>query len=218
MKVYFKFMFVVLLLTVTSKSYSQSFSAKAGLNLSKFYSQDYGEEVEGLKINPGFHIGGMVEFPVTEMFSFETGLIFSTKGAKYYEADRSDDYVYDGRVNLSYLNVPVNAKVNFNVGGIKIFGTAGPTVGYGIIGKSKSKETSRGRTTKESYDIEWGSDNEIKRFDLGVAAGIGVEINSIIVGVNYDLGLLNLSREAQGGYILKNRVFGLSVGYRFGQR
>lgn len=216
MKIFNKLPFIFLLLVLSSKSYSQDIILKAGLNLATFYGQDYEDDVEGLKIKPGFHFGGVVELPISEILSLEAGLVFSTKGSKYHEADRSDDYVYDSKFNLNYINLPVTAKINFNIGDVKIFGTAGPNLGYGMTGKSKSTEYFKGKTTKQSYNTKWGSGtyDDLRRVDFGVIAGIGVEISSIIVGVNYDLGLLNIAANPGDGTIVKNRVFALSIGYR----
>jgi hypothetical protein len=45
----------------------------------------------------------------------------------------------------------------------------------------------------------------------------GVEINSIPIGVNYGLGLANISNYANDGSRVNHRVLGISVGYKFGR-
>jgi hypothetical protein len=45
--------------------------------------------------------------------------------------------------------------------------------------------------------------------------GAGVEINSVLIGLNYSLGLGNISPNTDNGNMINNRVLGLSVGYKF---
>jgi hypothetical protein len=46
--------------------------------------------------------------------------------------------------------------------------------------------------------------------------GARVEINSILIGANYGLGLANISNYASDGSSVHNRVLSISVGYKFG--
>ena len=75
------FLIVITIMMVTDKLFSQEFGIKAGLNLSNMHVVDDGSIVsEDFNMKPGFHIGATAEFPLTEMFSLETGLLLSTKG------------------------------------------------------------------------------------------------------------------------------------------
>lgn len=46
--------------------------------------------------------------------------------------------------------------------------------------------------------------------------GVGVEINSIQIGITYGLGLANISTYVEYDSKINNRVLGISVGYFFG--
>ena len=178
------------------------------------YSDDF-------KMRPGFNIGATAEFPLSEMFSFETGLLLSTKGFNYSleETEMGETIKLEWNTNLLYLDIPFLAKSSFDLGyDKKIYGTFGPYVGVGISGKSKIKATFEGETETDEETIEWGSDKEssdFKRLDFGLTIGAGVEINSVLIGLNYSLGLANISPNTDNGNMINNRVLGLSVGYKF---
>ena len=223
------FLIVIAIMMATDKLFSQEFGIKAGFNSSNMHivSESW---VLSSKLKTGFHIGATAEFPLTEMFSLETGLLISTKGVIVKELLTEEDMGFNEgmgfnleyKANLSplYLDIPVTAKASFDTGGgTKIYGVFGPYVGIGLSGKIKQEESINGATTSEEIDIEWGSDIEssnFKRMDFGLIMGAGVELNSIQIGLNYSLGLANIS--PQTNVKVNNRVLGISVGYKFGEK
>jgi hypothetical protein len=218
MKNSIKLILIVVVLTMTTESFAQKFGIKAGLNLSNVLIKDnYDTYSDNLKMHPGFHIGATAEFPFSEMMSFETGLLLTTKGYKYNESEA--DYEYSEKASAYYLDIPITAKASFNVGGPKIYGLLGPYVGIGLTGKYKSEGNYYGQTFSETEDIKWGSDPDVdhlKRLDFGLLGGVGAEISSFKVELTYGLGLANISSYTEDGTTLKNRVLSLSVGYIFG--
>jgi hypothetical protein len=222
MKYLVKLFVVVIALTMTTELFAQNFGLKGGLNLSNMLMKDDEDTYsDDFKMKPGFHIGATAEFPLSDMLSFETGLLLSTKGYKMSEEDTDDGetYKYEVKLNLLYLDIPLTGKATFDVGGAKIYGVFGPYVGMGLSGKTKSEYTDDGETETYEDDIEWGSDeekSELKRLDFGLTMGAGVEINSIQIGLTYNMGLANISPYTEDGFKINNRVLGLSVGYKFG--
>jgi hypothetical protein len=207
-------LFVICAILISSGAFAQKISVKAGLNLanmtakddSKTYSSDY-------KTLAGFQVGATVEFPVSEKFGIETGLLFSTKGFKSDVASTKVTFA------TSYLDIPINAKVYFGSGTTKVYGAFGPYIGIGIGGKVKSETSFGGATIKTDKNIEFGTDkakSDLKRVDFGVALGLGLEFNALQVGVSYGLGLANLAVDTSGGTKVKNKVFSVTVAYRFG--
>lgn len=63
-------------------SMSQTFGLRADLHSSSMQIKYISSDSENSLINPGFQIGPTVEVPINEIFSFESGLLFSTKGVK----------------------------------------------------------------------------------------------------------------------------------------
>jgi hypothetical protein len=72
----------ILALTMTTGTYAQSFVVKGGFNLSEMlYISDNNETYsDEFDMRRGYNIGATAEFPMTERFSFETGLLLTTKG------------------------------------------------------------------------------------------------------------------------------------------
>jgi hypothetical protein len=201
----------IILLTTFSAlaimSFSQNFGVKAGLNLANMlYKNDEGTLSDDFKVKPGFHIGGIADIPLIENISVETGILLSSKGFRY---DKNGVKFSD---NLIYLDIPVTAKYSYVLNKIKLFANAGPNFGLGLSGKYKTEIEG-----DEDRDVKWGSgeENDLKRFDLGLLIGAGVQYDSYTVGLNYNLGLSNIAANTEGGTKIKNRIFGLSVGYMF---
>ncbi len=221
MKNFTKLVIVVIALTMTTNaSFAQRFGVRAGLNLSNMLmkTDDYTYS-DDFSINPGFHIGVTAEFPINDMFSFETGVMLSTKGYKYSEEETYYGIAikYTEELNLFYLDIPLTGKALFDLGGINVYGLLGPYLGIGLSGKWKEEETWNGETDTWEEDIEWGSDEEkhhLKRLDFGLALGAGVEINSIQIGLSYGLGLANIT-PIDNDFRISNRVLGISLGYNF---
>ena len=207
-----KLLIVVLMLCWSFISFAQPiFGVRAGLNLTTMLSKDdetnYGDE-NNFKMRPGFNVGPTAEFPINEMFSFETALLLSTMGV-------NGEYDYGGgnskeSLSLLYLNIPLTAKAVFDVGGTKVFGVFGPYLGYGLSGKWKSDEFG-------DEDVKWGTGTEdhFKPFDFGLQIGAGAAIKFIEISLSYGLGLANIASDTGGGTMEKNRVLALSVGYKF---
>jgi len=217
-----KLLIVVVLLAIGNQCYAQIFRVKAGLNLSNMLYKDNDATLsDHFKMIPGFHIGATAEFPINKMFSFEPGLLLSTKG---YKAEESETYQgvtseYKANLTLYYIDIPLNAKATFDVGGVKIYGAFGPYLGIGLSGKGKTETNYMGQTESDNHDVKWGSDAEnddLKRFDFGLTFGAGAEIKSFLFGISYGLGLVNISSYTDGGTKACNRVLGISVGYKFG--
>lgn len=224
MKNLIKVSIVALLVTVGTESFAQTFGVKAGLNLSKLLiKDDLGKYTDEYKMNPGFHFGPTVEFPIDKMFSFESGLLLSSKGSKFSAKETiiGGTYEFKQTINTYYLDIPLTAKATFDIGSSKIYGTFGPYLGMGLSGKAKSEFPDNGEIKKVEKDIRFGSDeneDDYKRLDYGLTAGLGIVLNPVQIGISYNLGLANISNANDYGLKVKNRVVGISIGYKFGEK
>lgn len=205
-----RLMIVAILAIITTNSYSQSIGVKTGLNLSQIFMKDQGGNIRDTPgIKPGFHVGVFAELPVTGVFYFEPELLFSTKG---YTLAIVEPLKY--KANLNYIDIPLNAKAIFDIGGAKLYGVFGPYIGIGLSGKVKYENST------DDYNIKWGSEseNDFKRFDFGLTFGAGVEIKSFILGASYEIGLANVSANTDIFNQISNRVIGISIGYKFNRK
>lgn len=209
MKFVAKILIVAFMLSAGMESFAQIVGVKAGLNLSNMLVKDDDDTYsDDLKMKPGLHLGVTAEIPLDEMISFETGLFFTQKGYKYEQSFMGE--TVDIQLNLNYLEIPLQGKATFDVGGAQIYGLFGPYVGFGLSGKYKYND--------DDDDVEWGSDedeSDYKRLDFGVTVGAGVQVDAFAFGLSYGLGLANISPYSDGGFREKNRVLGISVAYRF---
>ena len=215
------FVFVIAI-SVSVQSHAQVFGVKTGLNLSNMLVKDDEEtQSDDFELKPGFHAGLTAEFPLTELLSFETGLLLSTKGFKDIGEDTywGETESYKAKLNLYYLDVPLTAKATIDLGRAGIYGLLGPYIGVGLSGKSKHETDSGDMTVTYEEVVKWGStkiEDDLKRLDFGLMTGAGVKISSLQIGITYGLGLANISPDTEGGFRVKNRVFGFSVGYSIG--
>lgn len=210
MKNLIKLLILVFAFSAATETIAQTFGVKAGLNLSNMLVKDDDDTYsDDFKMKPGFHVGVTAEFPFSDMVSFETGLLLSTKGYKESEGDAKFN------ANLLYIDIPLTARTTFDVGGAQIYGTFGPYLSMGLSGKYKYEDGD----ISEDNDVKWGSgdDDDLKRLDFGLTIGAGLALNAIEVGVSYNLGLANVSSYTDNGAKQSHRVVGVSVAYKFGR-
>lgn len=223
MKNAIKLFAVSIFMLSTTGIFAQTLGVQAGLNFSTIrFSDDDGSYNDDFDSKVGFNAGLTAEFPIAEMFSIETGLLVSTKGVRstletnvFGVTTKATD-----KLNLVYLDIPINARVNIPIGNTKIFATTGPYIGIGLTGKAKSELEVNGDTTKETVDVSWGNDDledDFKRLDFGVSLGGGIQIRAVEVGISYAVGLANTSPFNGNGTKRTNRVLSVSVGYKFNQ-
>ncbi|MGF1638120.1 MAG: porin family protein [Cyclobacteriaceae bacterium] len=220
-----------IVLTMTTNVFAQTYGVRAGLNLSNVLYKLGDVEDSRYNMNPGFHVGATVDIPISGIFSFESGLMFSTKGYKHSfeglfvnEEGISQNGKIETTMNLYYLEIPLTAKASFDIGGAKIYGLFGPYLGLGLSRKINEKVTMDTDTETHKSKYSWPSEENggYKRLDYGLVFGAGVEIKAFQIGVNYGLGLANLHYKQeiespnQVNTSMKNRVLGISLGYRFG--
>ncbi len=219
MKIFTKISMIAVISLFCLQSNAQIFGLKAGLNLSNMLEKDDDNTYNSYyKMNPGFHIGATVDVPFNDFLSFESGLLLTTKGLKYEDEIRGVNVTE--KSNLYYLDIPLTLKAFHDYRrGLKIYGAIGPYIGVGLSGKFKVTVEYQGNEETAEKDVKWGSDedeDDLKRLDMGLTFGGGVEINSITIGISGDLGLSNIFADQDFGVTSKNRVLKFSVGYRFG--
>lgn len=165
-----------------------TFGAKAGLNLSTIQP-----DLADPATRTSFHLGGVAEISLTDDFSIQPELLFSSQGVK----DESDD---DEQVILNYLTLPIMAKY-YVVDNLSIEG--GPQIG--ILLKAEVEDDG------ETIDIK----DNTKSTDIGFALGLGYKLeNGINFGARYFFGS-DINDISEDPDKIKNRVIQISIGYFF---
>lgn len=198
---------VAMLAMVTVASAQMNLGVKGGVNMSNFY----GDELNDNNVKIGFHIGLAADYDFAYNSAIQTGLFFTTKGAKY--SSSVGEASADVTVNPMYLQLPVHYAYKIDVSpGTRVVLHAGPYAAYGVGGKSKLSG-SVGDVGGETESEVFGDDGFLKRFDAGLGLGVGFEFGPLLLDLGWDMGLVNIADSDNSD--LKNQNAYLSVGYRF---
>ncbi|HQV85140.1 MAG TPA: porin family protein [Chitinophagaceae bacterium] len=200
-----------------------SFGLRAGVNFQNITGKDEdGNKLEN-DLLTGFNIGINAEIPLAPQFYFQPGLLFTTKGAK------SEDLILGqtikGKINISYVEMPLNFLYKPMLGQGRLLMGFGPYVALGVGGKA----TYEGGGSSLSEDIEFKktvklSDPDdvfyVRPMDAGANLLFGYQFaNKVSVQLNAQLGLTKINPEYEGASNdrteAKNTGFGISLGYRF---
>ena len=222
MKIFIKLMktkvlfFVAFFAIAISASAQFNVGVKAGFNASTVSGSD--EDGAKPSHRPGFHLGVMAQYMVTENFGFESGLYYTTLGVNVSAEYEGVDI--EMKMNPSYLQLPITALYKFKVGeDLSLYPSAGIYLGYGIGGKIKMVDESNGitGTLETNFFGKVAGETYMNRFDAGAVLGLNLQYNKYVIGLGYDYGLLRLNKEKAGsgekdGF---NRNIRVSVGYFF---
>lgn len=196
-----------------------SFGLRGGVNLQNINGKDVSGDKLELDLLTGFNAGVVVEIPVAPEFYFQSGLLYTTKGAK------SDNFQGSGmsvELNPSYIELPLNFLYKPLLGQGHLLLGFGPYVAYGLGGKAKlgSDDVDIEYTKEYSSLLPYGQ--YLKRLDYGANLFFGYELsNGISLQLNTQFGLAEINSTntnilyTNSKASFKNTGFGLSVGYMF---
>ncbi len=215
MNVFKKSLFWLLLFVGGYSCFAQEISIRGGLNLSQFNHKvgDLVVDKEGTKLLPGFNLGPILEIPIKNILSFETGILFTSKGHKLAgDFIGVQDYLFVK--NLYYLEIPALLKVTIPIRKVKILALAGTYAGNAIFGNTIAEGVENSVKNRYKYKIQWGNElNEYDRFDYGVKFGIGTKIKRYQIGALYSVGLKDFSNDDT--FERRNRVMEFYIQYQF---
>lgn len=218
---------IVLLMCVTV-GFAQPFvrfGFQAGVNFAdiKFSgNEEFVDDEDDQKMTTSFQVGALADIMFSDRFSIQPEVKLSGKGTKFsYEGSQGGES-WEGtqKINIMYVEVPVNAVFKFN----SLYLGAGPYAAFAVSGKTKWEETytfdeggeTVTETESESEDLNFGSedDDDFKSTDFGVNFVAGYEMGmGLGIGVNYGLGLSNILPGTNDDYKGKNNVISISLRY-----
>lgn len=180
----------------------------AGMNVSKY-------TITGFDSRIGFHAGVKAELGLSQEASgayMDFAALLTLKGAKI-DAGSLASF----KMNPYYLEVPVHIGYKYAVNDdFALFGSAGPYIAVGLLGKAKAKVdgdlVDLGEFGGNSMSEDIFGDDGLKRFDFGLGLKAGVEFSKKYqVAISYDFGLVEVAKDLG----MKNRNLMLSLGYMF---
>lgn len=214
MRSYTRVLFLFLLAAIGTQSFAQKIGIQGGINMANMLMEDDDDTYsDDFKMQLGFNAGITFELGFGDLLSLEAGIIAENKGFKYDEEILGVNVKSDAK--LLYVDVPVLVKVGPSFGPVKVFGAAGPYIGYGISGEITGEIFG----FDDTEDVSWGDgdDDDFKPLDYGAKFGVGMEVTGFTIGAYYALGLANISNSTENGSKVNNRVISISVGYKFGK-
>lgn len=191
-----KKIFAVVALALTTLTMSaqedSKITVKAGVGLSSVV----GSDTEADKSIFSYKVGVSYDLGISENFSIIPGLEYVNKGFK-------EDGI-DGNINMSYLQIPIFAAYKFPISdNMKLAIKAGPYVSYGLFG---SDLEFYGGGSINVFDSDM-----FDRFDVGAIAGVSLDFDQFMVGIEYSRGLKKLNSDVSAF----NQAFGVVFGYKF---
>ncbi len=198
-----------LLVATTGWAQESSVGIKGGFNLSSLTTDGNDDS----NLNLGINVGVFNKIALTKSVAIQPELLYSMKGTRI-NYDESSFAEGDSKFNLHYIDLPV--KLVFNLSEDFEF-QVGPYVGY-LIGANTETDA----TVMDAFNID--SENELDRenfntIDYGITAGLGFDLNPLIIGANYSLGLNQVAKKDKAPEEIldnaKNSVIQVYVGIKF---
>lgn len=186
-----KLLFTLLMGCFALAGFSQArFDAKVGMSMTNVTAND----ATDMKV--GYALGVGLDYPISNSWAFQSGLMFTGKGYK----------VGDIKAKAHYLEIPLLAAYKAPIADdVNFVANAGPYLAFGIGGKSKFEEEGI------SVSTDYFGDGGAKRFDLGIQYGVGAEFGNILLNLTGQYGFISPFDSSDS----KNLAFFLTLGYRF---
>lgn len=215
MKKLLLFVAVATLTISIARSQELRIGAKAGVNFASV-GGDFTDDYEG---RISFHIGGMVEIPISEKFAIQPELLYSGQGAKSEYDDSFGDSIVIGKekLKLDYINIPIMAKY-YIIDGLSV--EAGPQFGVLVSAKNEYEIS--------SFEGDESGEDDVKDFyntlDIGFGFGSSYRLNNgVFLSGRYVIGFTDVTDDDDvdfgpldiGGYKQRNGVLQLSAGFSF---
>lgn len=186
------------------------FGLKGGANFSNLTLENNNDK----NILTGFHLGGWVSLPLTEQFSLQPELLYSTKGTRWEMQESTMSA--DAKVKLDYLEIPVNLVYNL---ARDVDFQVGPYVGLLLSAKADATLTGGSGSVTVVQDLE--KDN-FKPADFGLQGGMRFALKPLYLGFTYKLGLSEVAADSGNARTFfgdaSNRSIQLFVGYSFSSK
>lgn len=212
MNVFKKLIFSALFFAGSYSCFAQEISIRGGLNLSQMPTKWDGKVTDrNSEQKSGYHIGPIINFPIKNLWSFETGLLYTTKGLRETQANNKTKSLI--KANINYIEIPLMLKASFPFRNTTIFGSAGGYIASGLFGSILSMEDING-TNGSWQKIVWGDESDaLKRLDYGLSFGIGIKSKAIQYGICYEMGMSDLVIPDPSLSKTYNRTLQLYVSY-----
>ncbi len=185
---------LALFIISSSEINAEGFSSrgiKFGFNSSKFTGKDI--PGKGIANIPGLTLGFFINYEVSNQFSLQSELLFTTKGSRINTV--GDIYLHN---IFTYMEIPVLVKWTFATGKKwKPYFLGGPFLDIKLLAFN-----------------EEGFPEDFRKIDLGLILGAGIRFNKMSLGVHCIHGFLNFDQSDEN-IDLKNQTISVVAGFSF---
>lgn len=204
---------LLLIVAVLGFTVAQAQGVRPGFRIGANYSSMVGRDVPAdvLKYRFGYHGGIILNFEIADIFSIQPEILYSAKGYQYGDAvhavpgpgGTTIPIARQGYVKYNYIDIPVLFRSKAGA----LYFELGPQISYLVNSK-------RDVTPVPNPDMA-PDKGDLTALDYGIAAGIGLDVIGIQLGLRYNAGLNPLEKGIKRLNVsdLKHSVFQLSVGY-----
>lgn len=220
------------LLVIGFTSSAQHGQLRGGINLANV-SVTEGGRVDQANQLTSFQVGVLTDISLgTNLLALQTGLLYTGKGSQVQKGTAGQAGYLKQTFNPRYVEVPATLLVKAPLGtASRFFVGAGPYVAVGVSGRQQTEGT---RAVLGNYnyerDITFSNDDPttfseeegaglgvVRRFDYGLNGAAGIEGKSLVLGVNYGLGLAKLQSgtNSNADNNNKHRVLSFTLGFKF---
>jgi len=196
---------------------------KGGLNFSDANADVFIDAVnDAPSTYTSFVVGGLAEIPINQHFAFQPELIYSRKGFTVDEGTSFNVFGLDvpigakATTSINYIETPLVAKVKLGQGRTKIYGIAGPSIGYATSARIQPKVTLLIDFNLPEVNINL-SDNMYNRTEFSGILGGGAEYatttGKLFTDIRYQHSFSNILNNPIADLSVKNSGFQWTVGY-----
>ena len=164
---------------------------------------------------PGFTGGVDVMYQASDNVGLSIGLSYVQAGCKYKDVDDNGVTWHDHYDRMDYISVPLVAHsyiapgLSINVGVAPSFLIYG---NYHAGMQTYDVDTDGHRTNVKEAEIDQDIKKGLRKFALSIPVGISYEYENVVLDARYNVGMLNVYKH---GLTARNKVFEVSVGYKF---
>lgn len=232
-------------------SQNLSLGVRAGILLNNATVSPKTSNTPDLKSQIGYQAAVSLEIGLGSMFAIQPELMLGQHGFKFDESSVSNESGYvttsktNGNLTATCLEIPLLAKVKFGSDNLKFHVLAGPSIGFGLSGKSKNdfsiktvspsgtvvsdlsgSDESTLKMLSDGYDPTTLGDKETAfaktNFNLHLGAGVSFMMGnaSLFLDARYIIGLSSLEpsykdQPTDEKETVKSNRIGISVGVMF---
>lgn len=172
---------------------------KIGTNFSRITNME--DFTVNASSKTGFQIGAVGEIGLTNMLSFETELVLTSKGM-------SNEF---SKQRVNYLSIPLLAKLSFKVLGLsRVYATGGMYNNVRVNAKNIYTDQPESFNQTHHYTvIDWG-------LSLGCGAAYDTKYGLLCLDLRYDLGVVDVEKtDFTATASNRNRSLGVALAFKY---